>query len=80
MTQTEIDNLLKRKEELNHEYDELCNRRDELSAIEQAIKLAMNSTYGAYINNGFAMSCSAVGKSVTGMGRTVINYMEKKTC
>lgn len=78
MTQEERNSLLERKKELLALIEEKSNRRDELSAIEQAIKLAMNSTYGAYINSGFAMSCSMVGKSVTGMGRTVINFVEKK--
>lgn len=48
--------------------------------IQNAKKLFLNSTYGAYLNRFFRFYDSRCGRSVTLSGRVVTKHMCKKTC
>lgn len=44
-------------------------------AMQLALKLVLNGTYGAFANNYFVLSNSKIANAITAMGRNVIQYM-----
>jgi len=46
-------------------------------AVEQGLKLALNSIYGAFGNKHFVCSTTDISFAITAMGRDLIQYMDK---
>jgi DNA polymerase elongation subunit (family B) len=65
------------KEELRKKIEELTALKNELKNEEQAVKLTMNSIYGAIGNNFFVCFNPEVAESVTLQGQDLIKYSEK---
>ena len=65
------------KEELKLKIEELTALKNELKNEEQAVKLTMNSIYGAVGNNYFACFNTDVAEAVTLQGQDLIKYSEK---
>lgn len=65
------------KEELKKKIEELTALKNELKNEEQAVKLTMNSIYGAVGNNYFVCFNPEVAESVTLQGQDLIKYSEK---
>jgi hypothetical protein len=65
------------KEELKIKIEELTSLKNELKNEEQAVKLTMNSIYGAVGNNYFACFNTDVAEAVTLQGQDLIKYSEK---
>jgi len=63
--------------EIETKIAELTALKNELKNEEQAIKLTMNSIYGAIGNNYFACFNSDVAEAVTLQGQDLIKYSEK---
>jgi hypothetical protein len=63
-TKDQIDQLLKKA---NDDYDYF-------NAVQLALKLALNGSYGAFIEKSFACFNADIGNSITDMGRTIIQY------
>jgi len=64
-------------EELKLKIEELTSLKNELKNEEQAVKLTMNSIYGAVGNNYFACFNTDVAEAVTLQGQDLIKYSEK---
>jgi len=64
-------------EKLKIKINEAISRRDELKNEEQAIKLTMNSIYGAIGNNWFVCFNPDVAEAVTLQGQDLIKHSEK---
>ncbi|MCB1712684.1 MAG: hypothetical protein KDH96_09495 [Candidatus Riesia sp.] len=47
-------------------------------AMQLALKLVLNGTYGAFANRYFVLSNSKIANAITAMGRNVIQYMLEK--
>lgn len=75
MTQEEreqrIIELKKKIEQTKAEYDRA-------KAMQLALKLVINGTYGAFAHPKFVLSNSHIANAITAMGRDVINYMLNK--
>ena len=75
MTPTEkrskIAELKKKIEETQADYDRA-------KAMQLALKLVINGTYGAFAHPKFVLSNSYIANAITAMGRDVIQYMLKK--
>ena len=65
------------KEELELKISELTSLKNELKNEEQAIKLTMNSIYGAIGNSWFVCFNPDVAEAVTLQGQDLIKYSEK---
>lgn len=65
------------KKELEEKILKLTALKNELKNEEQAIKLTMNSIYGAIGNNFFACFNTDVAEAVTLQGQDLIKYSEK---
>jgi DNA polymerase elongation subunit (family B) len=65
------------KKELEEKISKLTALKNELKNEEQAIKLTMNSIYGAIGNNFFACFNPDVAEAVTLQGQDLIKYSEK---
>jgi DNA polymerase elongation subunit (family B) len=65
------------KNELIKKIEDLTNLKNELKNEEQAIKLTMNSIYGAIGNNWFVCFNPDVAEAVTLQGQDLIKYSEK---
>jgi DNA polymerase elongation subunit (family B) len=65
------------KEQLIKKIAELTNRKNELKNEEQAVKLTMNSIYGATANHAFACKNLDVAEAVTLQGQDLIKFAEK---
>lgn len=65
------------KEELIKKIAELTNLKNELKNEEQAIKLTMNSIYGATANQAFICKNLDVAEAVTLQGQDLIKFAEK---
>ena len=63
--------LKKRIEETQADYDRA-------KAMQLALKLVINGTYGAFAHPKFVLSNSHIANAITAMGRDVIQYMLKK--
>jgi hypothetical protein len=68
---------MEEKELLQKKIEELTALKNELKNEEQAIKLTMNSIYGAIGNNWFACFNPEVAESVTLQGQDLIKHSEK---
>src|SRR5574343_1696248 len=66
-----IAELKKRIEETQADYDRA-------KAMQLALKLVINGTYGAFAHPKFVLSNSHIANAITAMGRDVIQYMIKK--
>ena len=66
-----IANLKKNIEETQADYDRA-------KAMQLALKLVINGTYGAFAHPKFVLSNSHIANAITAMGRDVIQYMLKK--
>ncbi len=51
---------------------------DYYKAMQLALKLVLNGTYGAFANKYFVLSNSKIANAITAMGRNVIQYMLEK--
>ena len=63
--------------EVKQQIEKLTGIKNELKNEEQAIKLTMNSIYGAIGNNWFVCFNPDVAESVTLQGQDLIKYSEK---
>lgn len=70
--------LIKLEKELAKEVKDLKNKVDDKSAKEQAYKLYMNSTYGAWAARGNSMRSQPLSETITMEGRKVIQYVMGK--
>jgi len=66
-----LDEFFKLKKEYNqHKADYDYNK-----AMQLALKLVLNGTYGAFANRYFVLSNAKIANAITAMGRNVIQYM-----
>ena len=63
---------------LKKKIDEVQAEYDRAKAMQLALKLVINGTYGAFAHPKFVLSNSHIANAITAMGRDVINYMLKK--
>lgn len=68
---------LEEKIKIRKEIDSLTSLKNELKNEEQAVKLTMNSIYGAIGNNWFVCFNPDVAEAVTLQGQDLIKYSEK---
>jgi DNA polymerase elongation subunit (family B) len=61
-------------------YKELIASAEFYDQIQNAKKLFLNSTYGAYLNRFFRFYDPRCGRSVTLSGRVVVKHMCRKSC
>jgi DNA polymerase elongation subunit (family B) len=64
--------------ELKTKIDEVKAEYNRAKAMQLALKLVINGTYGAFANSHFVISNSHIANAITAHGRDVINYMLKK--
>ena len=64
--------------ELKKKIDETQSEYDRAKAMNLALKLTLNGTYGAFAHPKFVLSNSHIANAITAMGRDVIQYMLKK--
>ena len=64
--------------ELKARIDEIQADYDRAKAMQLALKLVINGTYGAFAHPKFVLSNSHIANAITAMGRDVIQYMLKK--
>jgi DNA polymerase elongation subunit (family B) len=67
----------KTKDDLKKEIERLTNLKNELKNEEQAVKLTMNSIYGAVGNSFFVCQNPDVAEAVTLQGQDLIKFAEK---
>lgn len=71
----ELELLILKKEQEQIEIKKLA---DQYNAMQLALKIVLNGSYGAFVNKHFVCYCRAVGASITAHGRDVIQTMESK--
>jgi hypothetical protein len=64
--------------ELKKKIEETQAEYDRAKAMQLALKLVINGTYGAFAHPKFVLSNSHIANAITAMGRDVIQYMLKK--
>ena len=64
--------------ELKKKIDETQADYDRAKAMQLALKLVINGTYGAFAHPKFVLSNSHIANAITAMGRDVIQYMLRK--
>ena len=64
--------------ELKTKIEEKQADYDRAKAMQLALKLVINGTYGAFAHPKFVLSNSHIANAITAMGRDVIQYMLKK--
>jgi hypothetical protein len=64
--------------ELKAKIEETQAEYDRAKAMQLALKLVINGTYGAFAHPKFVLSNSHIANAITAMGRDVIQYMLKK--
>ena len=64
--------------ELKKKIEETQADYDRAKAMQLALKLVINGTYGAFAHPKFVLSNSHIANAITAMGRDVIQYMLKK--
>lgn len=64
--------------ELQKKVSEKKAEYDYNKAMQLALKLVLNGTYGAFANKYFVLSNSKIANAITAMGRNVIQYMLEK--
>ena len=72
------DEKRKRIAELKKKIDITQSEYDRAKAMQLALKLVINGTYGAFAHPKFVLSNSHIANAITAMGRDVIQYMLKK--
>ncbi|MFV2015353.1 MAG: DNA polymerase domain-containing protein [Candidatus Heimdallarchaeota archaeon] len=65
--------ILKLKEQIA----ETQKEADKFNALQLALKLVLNGTYGAFGNRHFIFSNPQIANAITSMGREIINYMDQ---
>ncbi|MCK9417066.1 hypothetical protein M0Q97_10450 [Candidatus Dojkabacteria bacterium] len=65
-------------EQLKLKIEETKAEYNRAKAMQLALKLVINGTYGAFANPHFVISNSHIANAITAHGRDVINYMLKK--
>jgi len=65
-------------EELKKKINETKADYDRAKAMQLALKLVINGTYGAFAHPKFVLSNSHIANAITAMGRDVIKYMLEK--
>jgi hypothetical protein len=68
----------KRIAELKEKIDKTKADYDRAKAMQLALKLVINGTYGAFAHPKFVLSNSHIANAITAMGRDVIQYMLDK--
>lgn len=68
----------KRIEELKKKIAKVKAEHDYAKAMQLALKLVLNGTYGALCHKAFSVSNSDIANAITAMSREVINYMLDK--
>lgn len=64
--------------ELKKKIEQTKAEYDRAKAMQLALKLVINGTYGAFAHPKFVLSNSHIANAITAMGRDVINYMLNK--
>lgn len=64
--------------ELKEKIDTTKADYDRAKAMQLALKLVINGTYGAFAHPKFVLSNSHIANAITAMGRDVIKYMLEK--
>jgi DNA polymerase elongation subunit (family B) len=64
--------------ELKNKIEKTKEEYDRAKAMNLALKLTLNGTYGAFAHPKFVLSNSHIANAITAMGRDVIQYMLKK--
>ena len=64
--------------ELKQKIEETKADYDRAKAMQLALKLVINGTYGAFAHPKFVLSNSHIANAITAQGRDVINFMLKK--
>jgi len=64
--------------DLKKKIDQTKADYDRAKAMQLALKLVINGTYGAFAHPKFVLSNSHIANAITAQGRDVINYMLKK--
>ena len=68
----------KRIEELKRLIEEKKKEHDQAKAMQLALKLFLNGTYGAFANKHFVLSNFNIANAITAHGRDILHYMIKK--
>ena len=77
LTEAEIAYLDKLSEEDIGAFISECNKKaNYFNAIQTALKLILNSVYGAFGNEFFVCSTTDIAGAITAMGRDLIKYMD----
>jgi len=64
--------------DLQKKYSDMKAQYDYNKAMQLALKLVLNGTYGAFANKYFVLSNSKIANAITVMGRNTIQYMLEK--
>src|SRR6478735_1745045 len=70
----ELKALIDRKEKEAIETKKLA---DQYNAMQLALKIVLNGSYGALANKHFVCFCNGVAGTITAHGRDLIQYMER---
>lgn len=65
----------KRIEQLKKKIDKVKSEHDYAKAMQLALKLVLNGTYGAFCHPAFTVSNTNIANSITALAREVINFM-----
>jgi len=68
----------KRIEELKEKINKVKGEHDYYKAMQLALKLVLNGTYGAFCHPAFTVSNTNIANSITSLAREVINFMLDK--
>lgn len=69
----ELEKIIKEKEDVMKETKKLA---DQYNAMQLALKIVLNGSYGAFANKHFVCFCNGVAATITAHGRDLIQYME----
>lgn len=65
----------KRIEQLKKKIDKVKSEHDYAKAMQLALKLVLNGTYGAFCHPAFTVSNTNIANSITSLAREIINFM-----
>jgi len=65
----------KKIEQLKKKIDKVKSEHDYAKAMQLALKLVLNGTYGAFCHPAFTVSNTNIANSITALAREVINFM-----
>lgn len=71
------EDILKRIEEIDSEISELKREADYYNSMQNALKIILNGSYGAFTTKYFVLYLIHVGASITAQGRDLIQTMSK---